>query len=209
MAPLRLSWYLPYISVRYRYQLHHLVIEQSLTFSASNRITLFAREGLWISPTALRDQCEKAKAEEQAEDTNFADTIDQTAQRESSGNFCRTEEKENEYPMTSIDGRNEVIQALEQNQHHYTATQRARFQDEPEALLSFRKEVEMEMAKMFPSSLKDSPEALESRRYLTAYMEQMIGSSHRKLGELIPKWTPGCRRTSVRGALAAPNKNMS
>jgi hypothetical protein len=185
-----------------------MVIKQSLTFSASNRITLFAREGLWISPTALKDQCEKAKVEEQAEDSNVADTTNQIVQRKSIGNPCHTDDKENEDFINSIDGRDEVIQALEQNQHHYTAGQRARFQDEPETLLSFRKEAEMEMAKMFPSSLKDSQEAFESRQYLTAYMERMIGSSHQKLGGLIPKWTPGCRRTSVREALTTLYRNI-
>jgi hypothetical protein len=165
---------------------------------------LFAREGLWISPTALKDQCGKAKVEDQEEDANVADTTNQTVQRESIRNLCRADDM-----MTSIDGRDEVIQALEQNQHHYTAAQRARFQDEPETLLTFRKEAEMEVAKMFPSSLKDGREALESKQYLTAYMERMIGSSHQKLGGLIPKWTPGCRRTSVRDALTAPSRNIS
>lgn len=98
------------------------------------------------------------------------------------------------------------------SQHAFTAEEKAKFKDDPEYYLSFRKRLEAEFNSIIQAYIRGTPLAASLLEVITQEMVQRIGEGpeSQKLKELlIPKWSPGCRRISPGDgfleALIAPN----
>jgi hypothetical protein len=81
------------------------------------------------------------------------------------------------------------------NQHSYSSDQRTALKDHPHRLQELRVDLEVMMAQMF-DGIKGSK---AGKAYMEAHMRARIGQGNEELKKkLIPQWSPGCRRTSVR-----------
>lgn len=80
-------------------------------------------------------------------------------------------------------------------QYWYTDEQKKRFREDPEYLLSYRKDLEMGMNSRFDMYVAGSETSSEAQKLMKAEMERRIGPGNDELKKrLIPTWSPGCRR---------------
>ena len=72
--------------------------------------------------------------------------------------------------------------------------------NDPERFLQYRKAVDSAMQATFPIFIRDSPFHDWAIGMMTDMIKQRIGGGRPDLEELfIPKFSPGCRRNTVRG----------
>ncbi len=82
-----------------------------------------------------------------------------------------------------------------QAQYLYTKEEKERFNDNPDDLLAYRKELEAKFNGMFEIFIKDSEASHQAEEHMRAGMHRRLGPGHEELKErLVPKWPPGCRR---------------
>lgn len=80
--------------------------------------------------------------------------------------------------------------------HKYTDEEKRRFRDEPDVLLTLRKQAEDGMARMFPLFINGSAAQQITANHMREQMAQKIGDA--ELAEkLIPDFSAGCRRLTV------------
>lgn len=91
--------------------------------------------------------------------------------------------------------------------HVYSEEEKTQFRTDKAAFLEYRKGLETQMTQSFPIFLRGSVFNLRSREVMRESMLSKIGPGHDELkANLIPTWSPGCRRITVscaraRGAL--------
>jgi len=101
---------------------------------------------------------------------------------------------------TSSTGENTAIVG----RHVYSEEEKSRFRTDKEYFLSYRKDIEARLTKSFPVFLRGSELNLWARTAMRESMMAKIGPGHNELKEmLIPDWSPGCRRITVRFAFIA------
>jgi hypothetical protein len=82
--------------------------------------------------------------------------------------------------------------------HFYTNKEKERFRSDPEFHREYRKRLESGVAKGFGRYIRGSQMNLEARKAMRESMLQKIGEGHEELKKnLIPNWSPGCRRLTV------------
>jgi len=82
-------------------------------------------------------------------------------------------------------------------QYTFTDKDKAKFKNDPEYFLMFRKRIEAEINSLFGMYQQGSEMSDAFRAAITEEMHRRIGPGHEKLKEfIIPKWSPGCRRIS-------------
>ena len=83
--------------------------------------------------------------------------------------------------------------------HHYTRREIQHFQDDPVFHLEYRKNLETRMAKMFDLFLRGTETNNKAKLAMKESMLKRIGPGNEELKKrLIPSWSPGCRRLTVR-----------
>jgi hypothetical protein len=81
----------------------------------------------------------------------------------------------------------------------YTPEEKDRFRNDPDSLLNYRKTLESKMGKKFNTFLRGTQDSKNAKRIITEDMLRKIGPGHDELKKkLIPTWSPGCRRMTVR-----------
>ena len=75
----------------------------------------------------------------------------------------------------------------------YTPDERAKFENEPGALLKYRKDTEMSMNALFPTFIADSESQRNTRNFMMQQMKDKLRNPELE-AKLIPDWAPGCRR---------------
>lgn len=84
-----------------------------------------------------------------------------------------------------------------QRQYTFSDKEKARFRDDPEYHLDFRKRIEAEINGLFGMYQQGSELSNHFREVIKEEMHRRMGPGHEKLKEfIIPKWSPGCRRIS-------------
>ena len=89
--------------------------------------------------------------------------------------------------------------------HFYSDEEKEIMRNEPERFLQYRKAVDSAMQASFPIFIRDSPFHDWAIGMMTDMIKQRIGGGRPDLEELfIPKFSPGCRRNTVRKMLCFP-----
>ncbi|CAH0054701.1 unnamed protein product [Clonostachys solani] len=96
--------------------------------------------------------------------------------------------------------------------HLYTDVEKQAMRDNPEALLQYRKEVDMELQRWFGVFLRDSTLSSGAMQVMAEGIRARFGPENQELAEsFVPDFGPGCRRnTPAEGfieALTQPNVN--
>jgi hypothetical protein len=82
--------------------------------------------------------------------------------------------------------------------YSYIETEKERFRKDAAFHLAYRKRLESAMNKMFPLFLRGTEINLAAKNGMRESMEKRIGPGHDDLKKnLIPSWSPGCRRLRV------------
>lgn len=81
--------------------------------------------------------------------------------------------------------------------HEYTAEEKEIFKNQPEKLVSMRKDFERKMSGIFPIYLSGSTMQEQTRYYMTQQMQEKINNDYLS-SKLIPDFGVGCRRLTVR-----------
>ena len=80
-------------------------------------------------------------------------------------------------------------------QYFFSDEEKAKFRDDPEFHLQYRKKLESSVNNLFEMFLKDTETNRAAEKLMKAEMHRRLGSGHEELKEkLIPQWPPGCRR---------------
>lgn len=83
--------------------------------------------------------------------------------------------------------------------HFYSREEKEIMRNDPERFLRYRKTVDSAMQASFPIFIRDSPFHDWAMGMMTDMIKQRIGGGRPDLEELfIPKFSPGCRRNTVR-----------
>ena len=83
--------------------------------------------------------------------------------------------------------------------HHYIDREKERFRTDPEFFLDYRKKLESSVTSSFPLFLRGSEANIAAKKAMKEMMLQRIGPGREELKkQLIPEWSPGCRRLTVR-----------
>jgi hypothetical protein len=83
--------------------------------------------------------------------------------------------------------------------HHYIEAEKERFRKDKDFHLAYRKRLESTINQMFPLFLRGSDINVGAKKSMRESMEKRIGEGHNELKKnLIPSWSPGCRRLTVR-----------
>lgn len=86
----------------------------------------------------------------------------------------------------------------EKKRLNYTQEEKDTFRNDPDSLLAYRKTLESKMGRKFPTFLRGTPDNMMARTKIREDMLRKIGPGHEELKkELIPTWSPGCRRMTV------------
>ncbi|KAK5674458.1 hypothetical protein LTS10_012846 [Elasticomyces elasticus] len=84
-----------------------------------------------------------------------------------------------------------------QRQYKFTEADIARFNDDPEFHLQFRRGIEAEINGLFGMYRQNSELSHTFRKVITDEMNRRMGPGNEELKSfIIPKWSPGCRRIS-------------
>lgn len=82
-------------------------------------------------------------------------------------------------------------------QYTFTDKDKAKFKNDPEYFLMFRKRIEAEINSLFGMYQQGSEMNEAFRKAITEEMHRRIGPGNEKLKDfIVPKWAPGCRRIS-------------
>jgi len=76
----------------------------------------------------------------------------------------------------------------------YTEEQKTLWKENPEAYLAFRKDLEDKYWRRFSAFFRGTPENAELRDRFIEIMRQRLAKKPELLGDLIPDWSPNCRR---------------
>lgn len=82
--------------------------------------------------------------------------------------------------------------------YHYTESEKKRSCEDVLFFLNYRKHVETNIAKAFPLFLRRTPLKLYAKKAMSQRMLNIIGPGHEELkANIIPTWSPGCRRLTI------------
>lgn len=82
--------------------------------------------------------------------------------------------------------------------HLYTEAEKEKLRTDPEAFLKYREEVDGALQKGFSVFLRGSELNILAKKGMAESIRARIGPGHEDLKEnLVPKWSPGCRRITV------------
>ncbi|KAH6699806.1 cyclohexanone monooxygenase [Leptodontidium sp. MPI-SDFR-AT-0119] len=81
------------------------------------------------------------------------------------------------------------------SKHHYIEAEKNRFRQDKSIFLDYRKNLESEVARMFPLYLRGSDLNIAAKKNMKSSMETKLGPGREQLkAKMIPNWSPGCRR---------------
>lgn len=82
--------------------------------------------------------------------------------------------------------------------HLYTEEEKQKLRSDPEALLKYRKEIDIALQKRFPIFLRGTIENKMAKAMMADAIRARIGPGRDDLKEMfIPEFSPGCRRLTV------------
>jgi cation diffusion facilitator CzcD-associated flavoprotein CzcO len=97
--------------------------------------------------------------------------------------------------ISNKDADPDAMEPLAAGKHYYTEKEKARFRQDPEYHLKYRRDVERAVVSGFRIFYRDSEANLEAKALMQKSMADQIGPGHEDLKKLlIPDWSPGCRR---------------